>query len=143
MTIKYPLQPLKEMIKKVVKDNDVQFFWLITTADFEIDDDEIHIVLFFLNNRTLCYRTRIFNGKWVARTVQTAYKKIHTTHAQKASKENYMMQHNNANLYIKFSCLLSDNNIISSIQCTCTLKTILYTIAQIQSVFYKKKCPLG
>ena len=68
------------------------------------------------------------------------HKKIHTT--QKVSKENYMMQHNNANLYIKFSCLLSDN-IISSIQCTCTLKIILYTIAQIQSVFYKKKCPLG
>ena len=33
------------MIKKVVKDNDVQFFWLITTADFEIDDDEIYIAL--------------------------------------------------------------------------------------------------
>ena len=55
-----------------------------------------------------------------------------------------MMQHSNANLYIKFSYLLSDNNIISSIQCTCTLKIILYTIiAQIQSVFYKKKSPLG
>ena len=43
MTIKYPLQPLKEMIKKVVKGDDVQFFWLITTADFEIDDDETHM----------------------------------------------------------------------------------------------------
>jgi len=46
MTIKYPLQPLKEeMIKKVVKDNDVQFFWLIATADFEIEDEEVHAAL--------------------------------------------------------------------------------------------------
>ena len=46
MTIKYPLQPLKEnMIKKVVEEDDVQFFWLIATADFEIDDHEIHTAL--------------------------------------------------------------------------------------------------
>jgi len=44
MTIKYPLQPLK-MIEKVIKDDDVQFFWLIATAEFEIDDSEVHTAL--------------------------------------------------------------------------------------------------
>ena len=46
MTIKNPTLPLKqEMLKRVIEDNDVQFYWLIVTADFEIDDDEIHKVL--------------------------------------------------------------------------------------------------
>jgi len=35
MTINYPLQPLKEnMIKKVVEDDDVQFFWLNSQSRF-------------------------------------------------------------------------------------------------------------
>ena len=46
MTIKYPTQPLKkDMIKKVVEDEDVQFYWLIVTADFEVDDEEVHAAL--------------------------------------------------------------------------------------------------
>ena len=46
MTIKNPSLPLKQgMIKRVVEDDDVQFYWLIVTADFEIDDDKIHEVL--------------------------------------------------------------------------------------------------
>ena len=46
ITIKNPSLPLKqEMIKSVIEDDDVQFYWLIVTADYEIDDDEIHKVL--------------------------------------------------------------------------------------------------
>ena len=46
MTIKNPSLPLKQgMIKRVMEDDGVQFYWLIVTADFEIDDDEIHEVL--------------------------------------------------------------------------------------------------
>ena len=46
MTIKNPSLPLKQgMIKRVIEDDDVQFYWLIVAADFEIDDDQIHEVL--------------------------------------------------------------------------------------------------
>ena len=41
-----PNAPLKpEMIKEVTSDNDVQFYWLIATADFEVDDYQIHDIL--------------------------------------------------------------------------------------------------
>ena len=34
-----------EMVQKVTGDEDVQFYWLIVTADFEIDDHTIHEIL--------------------------------------------------------------------------------------------------
>lgn len=34
-----------EILKKVTSSEDVQFYWLITTADFEIDDREVHETL--------------------------------------------------------------------------------------------------
>ena len=32
----------EEMVQKVVTSDDVQFYWLITTADFEIDESGVH-----------------------------------------------------------------------------------------------------
>ena len=41
-----PLPPTKaDIIKCVTKDDDVQFYWLIASADFEIDDQETHNLL--------------------------------------------------------------------------------------------------
>lgn len=41
-----PSPPSKpEMVQKVTSDDDVQFYWLIVTADFEIDDHVIHEML--------------------------------------------------------------------------------------------------
>ena len=41
-----PNAPSKpDLIKEVASDNDVQFYWLIATADFEVDDYEIHRTL--------------------------------------------------------------------------------------------------
>ena len=34
-----------EIIKEVTSDNDVQFYWLIATADFDVDDYEVHDTL--------------------------------------------------------------------------------------------------
>ena len=34
-----------EVMQKVTSDDDVQFYWLIVTADFEIDDNEVHGIL--------------------------------------------------------------------------------------------------
>ena len=79
------------MIKKVVKDDDVQFFWLITTADFEIDDDEIYIAL-LLKITELYVTVRGFsmaNG-WLEQ-YKLHTKKIHTTH--KKSPKNIIMLH--------------------------------------------------
>ena len=47
MTIKNPsLATTKTRnAKRVIEDDDVQFYWLIVTSDFEIDDDEIHKIL--------------------------------------------------------------------------------------------------
>ena len=35
------------MIRKVIEDEDVQFYWIISTADFEIDDMVIHDLLLY------------------------------------------------------------------------------------------------
>ena len=35
----------EEMVQKVVTSDYVQFYWLITTADFEIDESEVHAAL--------------------------------------------------------------------------------------------------
>jgi len=35
------------MIRKVIEDEDVQFYWIISTADFEIDDMETHDLLLY------------------------------------------------------------------------------------------------
>ena len=35
----------EEMVQKVVTSDDVQFYWLITTADFDIDESEVHTAL--------------------------------------------------------------------------------------------------
>lgn len=44
--LKNPQPPAKtEIIKKVINDDDVQFYWLITSADFEIDDQDTHNLL--------------------------------------------------------------------------------------------------
>ena len=45
-SLEKPLPPCKaDIIKNVIIDDDVQFHWLITTADFEIDDEETHDAL--------------------------------------------------------------------------------------------------
>ena len=46
-SLEKPLPPCKVdiIIKNVIIDDDVQFHWLITTADFEIDDEETHDAL--------------------------------------------------------------------------------------------------
>ena len=31
-----------QFIEKLIKSDDVQFYWCITTADFEVDDVEVH-----------------------------------------------------------------------------------------------------
>ena len=46
MSLERPLPSCKvDVIKKVITDEDVQFHWLIATADFEIDDQETHDTL--------------------------------------------------------------------------------------------------
>ena len=34
-----------ELIKKIKRNDDVQFYWCIISADFEIDDTETHAIL--------------------------------------------------------------------------------------------------
>ena len=46
MTLKKPFPPSKaEIIKGVVSDDDVKFYWLIALADFEIDNWEMQEIL--------------------------------------------------------------------------------------------------
>ena len=45
-SLEKPLPSCKaDIIKNIIIDDDVQFHWLIATADFEIDDEETHDVL--------------------------------------------------------------------------------------------------
>jgi len=42
----HPIPPSKpQMIQNITNDEDVKFYWLIASADFEIDDQEIHDLL--------------------------------------------------------------------------------------------------
>ena len=42
----HPIPPSKpQMIQNITNDEDVKFNWLIASADFEIDDQEIHDLL--------------------------------------------------------------------------------------------------
>ena len=43
--VKPSSQSKQEIVKKVTSDEDVQFYWLIVTADFEFDDPMVHEVL--------------------------------------------------------------------------------------------------
>ena len=70
-----------EMVQKVTNDNDVQFYWLIVTADFEIDDHMIHkipalniIVELFLT----IWGFSVLTSKWVVSKVQTVHKNANT-----------------------------------------------------------------
>ena len=48
-TVTNPQQPAKkDIIMRTINDDDVQFYWLIVSADFEIDDEDTHNLL--LNN---------------------------------------------------------------------------------------------
>ena len=62
-------------IEKLIKSEDIQFYWCISTADFEVDDVEVHehllkmIAKLFVTIRGFSYA-----GAWIER-----YKQINTT----------------------------------------------------------------
>ena len=54
-----PSAPSKvEVIQRTTDDNDVQFYWLIVTADLEIDS-------FMENSGIICHCTGLFSRKWL------------------------------------------------------------------------------
>jgi len=76
------LKPLErpckaDLIKKVITDNDLQFHWLIATADFEIVDKKNHDALL-----------KMIVDLYV-REIQTIYKDLHNE--QRVYTENFMM----------------------------------------------------
>jgi len=75
LTIKNPSLPFKQDIIKRVIEDDVQFYWLIVTADFEINNDEIHQVLLY-KIAEIYVTVRGFSWASVARMVQTANKQV-------------------------------------------------------------------
>ena len=76
-----PLPPTKaDIIKRVTNDDDVQFYWLIASADFEIDDQETHDLL--LNRIVKLFLTvRGFSlvGMWMEKYKQLAKKSTQRT----------------------------------------------------------------
>ena len=75
--LKEPLQPSKvEMIRKVTSDEDVQFYWIIASADFDIDDDDeaCDILLNKIVELFLTVRGFSLASIWMERYKQTAKK---------------------------------------------------------------------
>ena len=67
--------PKAEMIKAIVSNEDVQFYWLISTADFEIDDKETHEILLTKIVQEL-FTIRAFSktGVWMEKFKQSTKK---------------------------------------------------------------------
>ena len=69
-----------KFVSMLINNEDVQFYWCITTADFEVDDAEVHNYLYTTNDcRTLCDRKRIRLCKFLDRALQTVCEEINTT----------------------------------------------------------------
>lgn len=87
--LKNPLPPAKaDVIKHITNDDDVQFYWLIASADFEIDDQETHDTL--LNKIVELFLTvRGFSmaGVWMEKYKQFAKKP--TQRAKSLCRELY------------------------------------------------------
>ena len=89
--LRNPLPPTKaDIIKRVTKDDDVQFYWLIASADFEIDDQETHDLL--LNRIVELFLTiRGFSlvGMWMEKYKQLAKKSTQRTKSLRRELHDY------------------------------------------------------
>jgi len=63
-----------DLVKKVMTDDDVQFHWLIATADFEIDNKQTHDALL-----------KMIVDLYV-REMQTIYKEIYTMNKESTQR---------------------------------------------------------
>lgn len=75
--LKKPSQPSKaEMIQKVTRDEDVHFYWIIASADFDIDDDDeaCDVLLNKIVELFLTVRGFSLAGVWMERYKQAAKK---------------------------------------------------------------------
>ena len=68
-----PSPPSKaEMIKIIVSNEDIQFYWLIATAEFEIDDKEtLEVLLAKIVEELLTIRGFSKAGAWMEKYKQT------------------------------------------------------------------------
>ena len=74
------------MIKTITTNDDVQFYWLIVTADFDEDDEEVKSVLLaMITELYLTMRGFSFANNWVENFKQSAKK---APENQKVSEEN-------------------------------------------------------
>ena len=77
-----------QFVEKLIKSEDVQFYWCITTADFEVDDVEVHdhllkmIVELFVTIRGFSYASA-----WIEHYKQ--WKKKSTQRSKSLRKELY------------------------------------------------------
>ena len=61
----------KRMIEAIISNEDVQFYWLILSADFEVDDDEVQsILLTMITELYLTMRGFSFANNWVEKFKQ-------------------------------------------------------------------------
>ena len=61
----------KRMIEAIISSEDVQFYWLILSADFEVDDDEVQsILLTMITELYLTMRGFSFANNWVEKFKQ-------------------------------------------------------------------------
>ena len=89
IALKKPSPPSKaDIIKRVISDDDVQFYWLIASADFEIDDNETQdILLKKLVELFLTVRRFSLTGVWMERYKQN--KKKGTQRAKSLRRDLY------------------------------------------------------
>ena len=86
-----PSLPSKaEMIKTIVSDDDVQFYWLIASADFEIDDKETHeILLTKIVEELLTLRGFSKAGAWMEKFKQSTKKPTQRVRSLRSELSNY------------------------------------------------------
>lgn len=64
-----------EFLDKLLESEDVQFYWCITTAAFDVEDIDVHTAI---NGRTIHHHSWIFLCWCMARTLQTKKKEVYS-----------------------------------------------------------------
>ena len=81
----------KKLIDKVCNSEDVQFYWLISSADFEIEDSEVHEHLIG-EVAELCLTVRGFacSSMWNEKYIQTLTSNFHTISSFSTNKHHFL-----------------------------------------------------
>ena len=68
----------QEIIRCITSNDDVLFYWIITTADFEIDDEVHEVLLGKIVELYITIRGFSYASRWME-NFKESYKAVHTT----------------------------------------------------------------